>query len=123
MSEWKVWIDLSAAVLTPVVAILGIVFTIRQYQLDCKKRKDELFDRRYAFYQKLREAWLSTHPQGNEQDPTLEDWIPFAEEAGFIFGKDIQEHILSLADRHHDGSTFFPNEDFAKPFRKYLELN
>jgi hypothetical protein len=115
-------IDLFAACLTPVVAIVSIAFTWRQYCLDKKKREDDLFDRRYDFYQKIRTAWISTHPHNSNKDWTIEDWIPFAEESQFIFGKDIANHILSFAGKHHQGSPFFPDDKFVEPFQKYLKL-
>jgi len=53
---------------------------------------------------------------------TEEDWFPLAEEAGFLFGEDIERHISSLADKKVEGSPFFPNEWFVAPFRKYLRF-
>ena len=69
--------------------------------------------------------WLNTGngaPAG--QQPWLDtlDLIPVSEEARFLFGEDVAQHIMSLADKEHDGSPEFPNDDFAEPFRKYLTL-
>ena len=69
----------------------------------------------------VRYSWLET---ANEDNPglSIEDLIPIADEAAFIFDKDISTHILSLADKKHTGSPFFPNSDFTRPFEKYLRL-
>ena len=113
------YINYISACLAPTIAILGIFITICQYNLSLTKRKDDLFDRRYAFYQKIRDKWLSTF---DDREMDCEELIPYAEEAEFIFGSDISKHILSLSDKNHNGSPFFPEEDFIKPFRKYLKI-
>lgn len=114
-------VEVLSAWLAPIIAIVGLMLGSLQYWLALKKRKDDLFDRRYAYYQKVRNMWVSTW---DKDQPVFdqEDVIMLAEEAGFIFGKDICEHILSLENKRHGGSPFFPDEDFVKPFRKYLEL-
>jgi hypothetical protein len=69
--------------------------------------------------------WLKTGSGAAAgQRPWLdtEDLIPIAQEAGFLFGKDISDHILSLADKEHTGSPFFADGDFTEPFCKYLYL-
>lgn len=119
------WISLLSALLTPAIAIAGILIAVLNYQHVRQKRKDDLFDRRYAFYERVRSMWLSTGTgAGLDEDPEIdiESLIPIAEEAQFLFGKDIADHILSLDRKGHSGSPFFPNDDFVKPFEKYLQL-
>jgi len=106
---------------TLALTIAGLLFAGLQCWLAFKRRKDDLFDRRYAFYLKIRAAWLSTQDE-SQASADIEDLIPLAEEAGFIFGPDISKHIMSLENARHDGSQFFPNDDFIKPFEKYLRL-
>lgn len=43
----KDWIDISSALLTPVVAILGCFIAYRQWKTSEKQRKQDLFDKRY----------------------------------------------------------------------------
>lgn len=110
-----------SAILTPIVAIGGLVIAVLNYRHAHRKRKDDLFDRRYEFYRRLRDWWLRTA----EPDQPLvdaEDVIPIAEEARLLFGEDIAQHILSLAGKAHSGSPFFPNDDFTRPFDKYLRF-
>lgn len=100
-------------------ASVGIAFLgYKEYKL---KRTNDLFDRRYKFYKMVEKWWLST---GDEDNPPTDitDVLPMAIEADFIFGKDIFDHIVSLQDKTHSGSPFFPNDDFSQPFRKYLTL-
>jgi len=119
------WVQILAALLTPMVAIAGTVLAYLNYLHAKRKRKDDLFDRRYAFYMRVRDIWLSSGiGAGPDEDPDLdiEDLIPIAEEAGFLFGDDIAQHIISLDRQGHSGSPFFPNSDFTQPFEKYLKL-
>lgn len=107
------------------VALAGAVIATAQYRLAERRRKDELFDRRYAFYQRLRAAWLETGTGASpDQDPSVDilDLTSFAEEASFLFGRDIADHIYSLAGPGHQGVPWVPDESFIEPFRKYLAL-
>lgn len=114
-------INILSASLVPVIAIFGSVFIFLEWRTNERRRQNELFDRRYQFYIRIKEIYLNQHnPDSRPLD--AEDWIPYAEEANFIFGADIGKHIMSFADRKLSGSPNFPEEQFIKPFRKYLKL-
>lgn len=107
------------------VAIAGAALARAQYVLAKRKRADDLFDRRYDFYQRLRAAWMDTGvgaPEDSDPAVYIEDVVSLAEEASFLFGADIEAHIYSLVGPGHQGSQFFPDESFVEPFRKYLSL-
>jgi len=112
--------DMGVSALVLFAAISGIVFIC--WQLDRNRRREELLDRQYDLYQRVKEFWLLTHDT-NVPTPHFEDLIPFAKEAASIFGKEMQDHILSLSGKRHSGSPLFPDEDFVRPFRKYLKLS
>lgn len=119
------WIQWLTALLTPTIAIAGIVIGALNYVHARRKRKDDLFDRRYEFYKRVRDWWLKTGtgaPPGSDPTVALEDVVPIAEEARLLFGEEIARHILSLEGKGHSGSPFFPNHDFTGPFEKYLRL-
>lgn len=114
-------IEILSALLSPLLAILGMIFIALGWETNEKRRQNDLFDRRYKLYVQLKEAYLNQH--NSEARPLdVEDWIPYAEEAGFLFGDDIQKHILSFADRKLSGSPDFPDEWFILPFKKYLKV-
>lgn len=107
------------------IAVAALFLGIQNYRLARRRRNDDLFDRRYAFYQRIRSIWLRTGTgAGPEDDPFIDplDLIPIAEEAEFLFGADIAKHILTLNTGGHSGYPDFPEEDFIAPFRKYLSL-
>jgi hypothetical protein len=125
MNYKKDWIEILSALLTPTIAVVGIVFTWLTYRLGARKRKDELFDRRYDFYKKVEQRWRSTGI-GSEpnQYPKWEwdDIEPWAHEATFLFGSDIAKHLRSYADKGFEGVPWVPDDKFSKPFEKYLKF-
>ena len=120
----KTWIDILTALLTPMLAVFAALIAYLQWRTNELKRKNDYFDRRYNFYKRIESMWLSssTDEQLSIFGFETEDLIPMAEEADLLFGKDVAKHIISLSGKHHDGSPFFTNDDFSKPFRKYLRL-
>jgi hypothetical protein len=89
-----------------------------QYFLNKKKRRDDLFNLRYDFFLDLTRFWLRSHDLGSME---YYDLLPFIMKADFIFGEDIKNHILSLEGKQ-SLSLRMPEEDFIKPFGKYLKL-
>lgn len=109
-----------SAWLGPIVAISTVYMHFSQRHVAKIKRKDDLFDKRYEFYKRIERGWLETYYDSN---PTLDevDLIPVAIEASFLFGKDIVDHIIGLADRRCS-TPLFVEDEFIKPFNKYLKL-
>ena len=125
------YIDIFSALLTPITAILMIYITCRQLRTSELHRRQDLFDKRYDFYQRLREVYLAHYGTNPSQfnEPTLE---PYIEEASFLFGADIPKHIESFYNFTYDDMYVSddsewhlnptPDTHFIEPFKKYLEL-
>lgn len=117
-------INILAASLTPTIAIIGSIIAIKNYQLSLRKRKDELFDRRYKFLKDFERLWKTSGPEHlGAKLPYLEwdDIEPFAQEAYFLFGNDIAEHLRSYAGKSLDQKLpWVPDSELAKPFARYL---
>jgi hypothetical protein len=47
----KDWVDITSALLTPVIAILGIAIATLQWRLNRSRFRHELFEKRYAIYE------------------------------------------------------------------------
>lgn len=124
MTQSENLINILAASLTPIVAIIGSIIAIKNYQLSSRKRKDDLFDRRYKFLKDFERLWKTTGPEHlGAKLPSLEwdDIEPFAQEAYFLFGKDIAEHLRSYKGKSFDQTLpWVPDSELAKPFAKYL---
>ncbi|GGW81488.1 hypothetical protein [Salegentibacter mishustinae] len=109
--------ELTFSILAFIISCFSLFISIIHFR---RKRKDDLFKLRFEFYKKISNAWTSTYNKNNSEFDIV-DLTPVAEEAEFLFGKDIQKHILSLENKRakHD---LFPDDNFSEPFRKYLKL-
>ncbi len=119
-------ITVFSALLTPVVALVGIYIGVANYLLQKRKRKDELFDRRYKFLKKFDALYKQTGPENRgAKSPCLEwdDIEPYAQEAEYLFGRDIADHLRSYEGKSHDQNfNWIVDSDLAKPFGKYLRF-
>ena len=127
-------VEFFSALLAPIVASV-VIF---QYQLACKKRKDDLFDRRWDYYCRAKKQFideflgLAEKYDEKEANKSLRNWIDnFADEGLFLFGEDIKKHVLKLPDEiieivnyNENGKKVYRDfvESFREPFKKYLEL-
>jgi hypothetical protein len=121
----KDWVDVLRALATPAIAYAGYSIASRGLQIQRQKRTDDLFDKRYEFYQKCLaaipwrgETYFFPTPQsgywsGPEDDEkTLEKIRAFyrsrdrikslADESLFIFGEDVKEHLMNCYDKIHE---------------------
>lgn len=118
-------IPICCTIISTMIAIAVAIFTAANYKLAKRRRKDELFDRRYKLYQEVRALWLATGgdtPEEHQIDLDVDYIMPVAEEAGFLFGDDVVKHIYSLSGKRHKGGLGIPNDDFIEPFKKYLKF-
>lgn len=119
-------INVSSALLTPIVAIAGICIGIANYSLQKRKRKDELFDRRYKFLKEFDALYKTTGQEDRgAKRPYLEwdDIEPYAQEAEYLFGKDIANHLRKFEGKCHDQNfNWIVDSDLSKPFAKYLRF-
>lgn len=114
--------SLMLLIVTTVGVIAAIIFGRQNSKHNKIKRQHDLFDKRYEFYKRLEKWWTDTRYHEETPLPHEEILIQWASEANYLFGQDISQHILSLEGRRHDGSPYFANDDFSKPFDKYLKL-
>lgn len=114
--------EIIAALSTPCIALVAVFYTRSQARTDEIRRKQELFDIRYAFYQKIRSVYLSIAQSSEPIDET--DFFDFAEEASFLFGEDVAKHIVNIADHEIPAQVEHGIIDdwFVLPFKKYLQL-
>jgi hypothetical protein len=51
MSCEKDWVDITSALLTPVIAVIGIGIAVLQWRLNRSRFRHELFEKRYSIYE------------------------------------------------------------------------
>ncbi len=70
MSCEKDWVDITAALLTPVIAIVGTTIAVLQWKLNKVRLRHELFEKRYAIFEatNIYLSSLITHAAKVEKD-------------------------------------------------------
>jgi len=104
--------------------MIGIIIGVKNYKLALRKRKDDLFDRRYKFLKEFEKFWKTTGSESDGATRPFLEWHeiePWAQEAYFLFGNDIAKHLRSYEGKSFDGIlNWVPDSELAKPFNKYL---
>lgn len=111
-----IWVQVLSALLTPAVAIAVGVIGWLQWRTNERKRKQDLFDRRFAFYLRAvsgyEELWSERVGTSSKYD-----WDTLYVEASFLFGPDVVQHLKTMSR-----NTKFDIQWFAEPFRRYMQL-
>lgn len=116
-------VQLVGSIATPCIALIAVYYTRTQAHTNELKRKQELFNLRYAFYQRVRKAYIAV-AQSDEPVDAM-DFFDLAEEASFLFSDDVAKHIISIADHKIPEQVKYAgivDDWFIKPFKKNLQL-
>ena len=121
--QLPIWVLYTNAFAIAAGALIAAIVGVLNFRLNAQKRRDDLFDRRYKFYQKLTEVVLSPEFNGSvgggeviSHHLRLNQW-----EARFLFGEDIAKHLIQVS-RKYDAGDDFTREQFDRPFLKYMKL-
>jgi hypothetical protein len=97
-----------AGVVTLVIGSIAGLITWRQYQVAKAKLKLDLFEKRYAIFQKTRITLSDVFIRGTEEDhdgiAATPPFINFMPEATFLFGPEIEKYLDELSGKwneHH----------------------
>lgn len=121
MCEPEYWIKILSALLTPTIALIAVYVAWQQWRTAERKRRQDLFDRRYEFFSGMWGMFSDpiVNPEARPLD--VEDLLDYTHEAELLFGKDIVKHIFEIPDRQKKGSLDY--DWFIKPFKKYMQLH
>lgn len=116
--NYEYFINAVGAFLPFLISCLMVVIAFQQWKTNERKRRQDLFDKRFKFYCEMKNIFEAIY-EGDEEalnlDSTHDD--NRADLALFLFGKDIQEHIINLFDKK-----IKTHDDFTQPFKKYLSI-
>ena len=99
------------------IAIAVAIIAFMQWRTAEKKRKQELFDKRYFFYNNVFQLFYQKQTQN--KNVTVEDLLPYANEAMFLFDKKLSDHVMSIMQYSKKDLNY---DWFNKPFLKYLKM-
>jgi len=89
-------IEVSKALLTPVIAIVAAYVAWQQLATNRRKLKLDLFERRYAVYEKIGEFIGSILTSGRVQKATEIQFLVDTKAKMFLFGEDISQLVSEM---------------------------
>lgn len=87
------WTTYLAALLTPIVAVLGSVIAYRQWRLAQNKLKLDLFDRRLQVYEAALTLLASIMTSGKARDEEVRNYLVATREAKWLLNAPIAEYL------------------------------
>ncbi|GGO86285.1 hypothetical protein GCM10011348_36790 [Marinobacterium nitratireducens] len=100
MMPEKDWLDISTALITPVIAILGIGLGILQWKINQARLQHELFDRRYEIFMTTSEYLFSVVYRSKAE---MEDRVHFLKKTRGAFAV-FSPSIVSFIEQVHKQS-------------------
>jgi len=117
----KDWIDVLSSLLTPTVALIAVYIASRQWSTSENKRKQDLFDKRFNFYQRVWGVYSQPIENGGIVNFITDiDILEYVNEAQFLFGEEIVEHLFLIPDKQKENCVDY--DWFSEPFKKYMQL-
>jgi hypothetical protein len=98
-ADFKPYVDLFSALLTPVIAITTTYVAIQQYELAKERMRREQYDRRVAVYKGVMEVLSSIVTYGTVKQEYLSAWARATAEKNFLFKPDLCEHLDAVRKR------------------------
>lgn len=93
-------IDISIALMTPLIAVITVIIAWRQHKNDSVRLKYELYERRLAVYKGLKEYIYKVMQNGINTE--IVEFAKFREEsyiAGFLFDKRVRAYLEEIKDK------------------------
>ena len=92
----KAYVDLFAALLTPVIATVTTYIAIQQYRANQLKLRQDLYDRRLLLYNAVAEFLAHVMQEGTADRTQLITLLQKTRESYFLFGKEVSDYVTEL---------------------------
>ena len=92
----KAYVDLFAALLTPLIAIIATYIAYQQYRANHLKLRQDLYDRRLALFNAVAEFLAHIMREGTADSAQSVTLLQKTRESYFLFGKDISDYVTEL---------------------------
>ncbi|MCK4819469.1 hypothetical protein KA005_27095 [bacterium] len=87
------WTQIFSALLTPTIAIFGLILAIKQWKTSQSKLKMDLFEKRYSIYKATNEFISSIMGSGQVDDEHLFKFRSATKEAKWVLNSDIATYL------------------------------
>ena len=98
-SFWCNFIELSKALITPLVAVITAFIAWQQWLANKRKIDMDLFDRRFHVYEEVQKLLQVVMQDSNISLDNIRDFWRSMPESEFLFGPEISEYIKELHQR------------------------
>lgn len=102
---------------TTIVAAIVALFVFMQWHTSEKQRKQEIFEKRWELYSRVFDLFYQQ--QALKQKIPLERFLPYANEANFLFDKKVAKHIMNICCYEGENLDY---DWFNEPFKKYMRI-
>ena len=99
------WIDISSALLTPVIAIAGIALGVFQWRLNKAKFRLEQFERSFSMFEAIRTYLVSILSAGYPAENSQREFLGGTSGSRFIFDKSISIFVFEIWEQSIDLET------------------
>jgi hypothetical protein len=91
--NYKIYIDIFSALLTPLIAIITTYLAIRQYKINRAKTRHELYDKRLAVFKTISSFLFSASCSEHFDFEGYRQFSIAKQESYFLFDKDITDYL------------------------------
>ena len=92
-------IEISKALLTPLIALLATYIAWQQWRTNKQKLKLEKYDRRLSVYQEVKKILSIVHRDAKASPEDLLSFRSSVSEADFLFGSEVVDYIDKIYNR------------------------
>lgn len=89
----KDWVDYFSALLTPVIAVIGVAVGLNQWHTNRNRLKHELYQRRYAQFEAVTRLLGTAVAQGFVQPSDETDYHTGTRGVSFTYGREMYEYL------------------------------
>jgi hypothetical protein len=93
------WVTILSALLTPTIAIAGVMIAYLQRWTAEKKRKQDLFDRRFAVFESARTLLQELQLHDSPSQEALRAYAIGNAGAEFLFDDDVDRYLKEIGER------------------------
>jgi hypothetical protein len=108
------WVQYLQALLTPAIAFLAVVIAYFQMRTANQKAALDVFDKRFATYQRARAAIAEVMAHGSVNLNIFVEFARAVDEAQFLFGHEVTSYLLAvnkLLAEHGEAEAMMKSDD------------